>query len=282
MTDGAPGILTDAASFYQMLEQEWSTQFYYPNVYCERLFIDDYNKNKYTTRKCLPEYAMYYNEEIPIGGSKLMNAPLGGVRFRHTSILDTRSFLSSGAEFLKSKKALMQSQVDWNGILIKDNRVEWNGVVARSIVDCRGVMASLNPYFSDLTFRHAKGEILVLELDKTSELGTGPQLYNQRYWLANFKHNLWKFGATYQWRQLDSTPTDAGRNQLENEATRLLKVPYKVLDHQAAVRCVPKHNTPYAVWHKKHQNVGILTGLGSKGVILAPKFARYLLNHMGK
>jgi FAD dependent oxidoreductase. len=56
----------------------------------------------------------------------------------------------------------------------------------------------------------------------------------------------------------------------------VLKHPFTVLDHVAAIRPATVERRPFAGWHPQHPQVGILNGTGTKGVTLAPYFAQQL------
>ena len=59
-----------------------------------------------------------------------------------------------------------------------------------------------------------------------------------------------------------------------------LKLPYKVLDHQASVRPATIERRPFVGLHPNHKQVGILNGMGTKGCSLAPYFAKQLVDHL--
>ncbi|MDA1353799.1 MAG: FAD-binding oxidoreductase [bacterium] len=275
LTEGVPESINETVQFYRELETEWGASLYTDNIHSERLFIDALNKEKYAKRKDWPEFSQFYAHEIKPGGSQLMTADLGGVILKHSGLMNTNIFLETARKILIQKDAYKEIEVNWDDIVISEDIISIDDIQAKRVVDCRGFQASTNPLFPELHYRNAKGEVLILKLNEpVSEI---PAVYNQRYWLARQHNGLYKFGATYEWDDLTPIPTKSGYNELISAAHILIRPEFEVLDHIAAVRCIPKKNIPYAMWHNTHKNVGIFTGLGSKGVMLAPKYARILL-----
>jgi glycine/D-amino acid oxidase-like deaminating enzyme len=71
-------------------------------------------------------------------------------------------------------------------------------------------------------------------------------------------------------------PSESFYRGAESWLKGFLKVPYKILDHFAAVRPATLERRPFAGFHPKYPQVGILNGLGTKGCSLAPWFASEL------
>ena len=92
-------------------------------------------------------------------------------------------------------------------------------------------------------------------------------------WLAPLGDEVFRVGSTYTWEPLDTRPTPEGRAVIESKLRDFLKVPYKILDHQAAVRPVIDAGYPVLGRHPEHPRLAYFNGLGSKGSLLAPFFA---------
>ena len=86
--------------------------------------------------------------------------------------------------------------------------------------------------------------------------------------------------ATYEWDDLTPTPTAAGREKLEARLRSFLKLPFEVVGHRAGVRPISADRNPILGIHPAEPRVVCFTGLGSKGVLLAPFFAAQLVATM--
>ena len=72
----------------------------------------------------------------------------------------------------------------------------------------------------------------------------------------------------------DTKPIRQGEELDEAKLQAFLRVPYTVLDHQAAVRPIIQFSKGVMGLHPQHQHLGYFNGLGSKGALHAPLFAR--------
>ena len=164
------------------------------------------------------------------------------------------------------------------------DRVElprWN-LRARTLVFCEGVAARTNPWFSNVEFKPARGEMLLVEIP----LWTEQRIIHGGVWIAPIRSptegqaRRSRVGATYDWDQLDAGPTAEGRSSLTESLEKLLLRPYRIVEHQAAVRPILKHVTPVIGLHPRHPQLGYFNGLGSKGSLQAPFLAKQLASHL--
>jgi len=79
---------------------------------------------------------------------------------------------------------------------------------------------------------------------------------------------------------IDRQPTAAGREGLEAAARRLLARPFRVLDHRAGVRVNLPDKMPVVGVHPHEARLGLINGLGAKGVLLAPALARQWVGYL--
>ena len=76
------------------------------------------------------------------------------------------------------------------------------------------------------------------------------------------------------------TPTEGGKQELVSKLDSFITVPYTVVDHTAGIRPTVKDRRPLVGKHQKHQNLAVLNGLGTRGVIIAPIASKALYNHL--
>jgi glycine oxidase len=156
------------------------------------------------------------------------------------------------------------------------------GLRSRGLVFCEGVAARSNPWFTNVAFKPARGEMLIVEIPDWNE----ERIIHGGVWIAPGRSQTegqprrYRVGATYDWDQLDAGPTAVGRNSLIESLEELLLLPYTIVDHQAAVRPILKHVNPVIGLHPHHPQLGYFNGLGSKGSLQAPFLARQLASHL--
>lgn len=95
-----------------------------------------------------------------------------------------------------------------------------------------------------------------------------------------FEKNLFWVGSSYQWEFEHPNPTKGFYDQMKIALDQWLKVPYKILDHKAALRPSTLERRPFVGFHPQYNNIGILNGMGTKGTSLAPFFANQLIQNI--
>lgn len=71
----------------------------------------------------------------------------------------------------------------------------------------------------------------------------------------------------------DDKPSERGLSELKAALNSTLKLPYKIVDHLAAIRPAVKDRRPLVGFHYTLPNVAIFNGMGTKGFSLAPYLA---------
>jgi glycine oxidase len=138
------------------------------------------------------------------------------------------------------------------------------GVEASHLSFCQGYAA--NPHFADVTFNAAKGEMLTLHIPGLAET----RAVNRGVWLVPLGDERFLAGSTFEWEQLDTTPTAARREEICRRVREFVRLPLEVIGHTAAVRPVLDAGKPLA---EARGRLGIFNGLGSRGALLAPDAA---------
>ena len=151
-----------------------------------------------------------------------------------------------------------------------DNRTE------ETIIYCEGFYGINNPYFNYLPFSPVKGELLDIEIQNADI----QEIINQGAFVIPLGNEIYRLGATYSWHELDFLPTEQGKADLTEKYQKLMKPDMKILSHRAGVRPATKDRRPFLGIHPEFENIGIFNGLGSKGVSLAPYFARQFVDYL--
>jgi len=150
-------------------------------------------------------------------------------------------------------------------------------LMAERVVFCEGIAARRNPWLGRLHFNPARGEILTVRIPGLDE----DRVIHRGIWLARQgASDLYRVGATYDWKDLEAGPTAAGRAELTERLGELLRLPFEIVGHDAAIRPILRHLPPIAGFLPEQPRIGLFNGLGSKGALLAPYFACQLAAHM--
>ncbi|HQV01095.1 MAG TPA: FAD-dependent oxidoreductase, partial [Bacteroidia bacterium] len=125
-----------------------------------------------------------------------------------------------------------------------------------------------------LPFQLSKGEIIEVYCEHLHS----SYILNRNNFVLPISDNLFKVGATYQWQYLNNQPSIEARMHLAQMLKQITHLPFEITNHWAAIRPTIKDRRPVVRWQQK--NVGIINGLGTKGVLLAPLMARQLIDNL--
>ncbi len=181
-----------------------------------------------------------------------------GVTWKEGGWLETRRFLEVARAWLLEQGVSFEPGCS-------DSEVQ---------VRCGGSAALRKREFAKIDHRCAKGEILTVTIPDWQE----DYILTGGGWLIPIGNEKYRVGATYAWDGLDSGPTEEGREWVERILRNFTKRDYEICDHQAGVRPIIRKSQP--VLHYEEELGWLFNGLGSKGVIYAPRVARQLAEHL--
>lgn len=243
-------FLPEAMAFYQKIEVTLGVRFWHP-LPVLRLARDAREWRRIEARMTNPEAVPW------IAGT--VAAPDGwhaGVELRGGGRLDTRTFLDASMRRFDAVGIHQVASIDFPG--------------GDHTIFCEGAAGLLGGKLGPQ--RCAKGEILTIHAPGWPQthikVGAGG-------WLVPIGDGQFKAGSTYEWNTLDSQPTDAGRERVEEIARTLGNDDaFTLIAHEAGVRPILRRSQPLMGRHP--EGGWIFNGLGSKGSLYAPGCARRL------
>ncbi|MBS1612714.1 MAG: FAD-binding oxidoreductase [Bacteroidetes bacterium] len=271
----ADELLPFATSTYKSIEEQLGDSFY-RSIPIVHVFDSIKQQNDWSVRCATAEYKAYLsNETILRFDSSKVNNELGAFEIGGAHKLDTIKFLNLYRSYLNDKGALLGEQLDYAALQVGE-QVQYKDYTANKIIFCEGIAGRKNPYFNTLPFTPAKGECLHVVIENFYN----DKVLKDEVAIMPIDGNNYYIGATHEQHFTVTEITDKGKAELEEKLRCILNSPYQITAHQAAVRPATKHRRPFVGMHPQHSNVGILNGLGTKGVSLAPYFAQQLVRHL--
>lgn len=266
--------LSVARPFYSRIEQHTRRAFFHDRT-ALRLFKSDAERANWAKRS---EQSAYQSHLVdpqpdPLTDPAIVDASGGGFAM-HSAQLDVAAYLDASRSLLHWE----QMALDWKSdVTFGSDGVSIGTHLARLVVSCEGFAATRNPHFSTVPFKAAKGDILTVRFHQP----VPPVCVHHGVWLAPTPDpEVFLVGSTYDWEALDQVPEASARLQLECKLEEFIQVPYTVLDHRAAVRPIIRESRPLIGRHPRQDQLGYFNGLGSKGSLLAPWYARCLSDHL--
>ncbi|HKI90490.1 MAG TPA: FAD-dependent oxidoreductase, partial [Draconibacterium sp.] len=119
-----------------------------------------------------------------------------------------------------------------------------------------------------------KGEVLLIHAPQLSE----EFILNKKVFVLPVGNQRFKVGSTYDWSDLSEIPTEQGKQSITERLENVITCDYKIENHWAGVRPATLDRRPVLGVHSEFKNLFIFNGLGTKGVMLAPYFAREMVS----
>ncbi|MEM9897229.1 MAG: FAD-dependent oxidoreductase, partial [Bacteroidota bacterium] len=194
----------------------------------------------------------------------------GGILIKHAGYVRVNELIASFRKRLLQEKRLIEEDFDFEKIIMTENEVLYKSHRASKIIFCEGPL-SKNPWFRFLKFRPVRGEIMDIECNLPRDW-----IINQGVFIIP-KDGFCTVGATYDHQILEFKPQESGISILEDRLKKLYGGTYTIRSKRAGVRPATFDRKPFIGLHPNHKTLGIFNGFGSKGVSLAPYFARYFV-----
>ena len=259
---------------YAEIEAILGLQILYPrNV--AMLFRDVETSNNWLARLSDPALGDYITDEFDQNAYQQTfgSSVVSGVEFQQSGRCDLPAFIVKWKEYiLKKGFAYLQENFDFDQLQVYEHKVVYKNLIAKGIVFCEGHASERNPFFAHLHYSPAKGEMLLV---KIPNYPFKEKMAKDGIFIVHLNDDLYWVGSSYNRDFEHNKPTTQEYNNLTNELSAMLKMPFEVVDHLAAIRPTVRDRKPYLGSHPLHGNIHIFNGLGAKGSSIGPYFASH-------
>lgn len=256
-------LMPYAESFYQKIEEELSDKIIVPK-HIFKIFNSYEDENNWMVKQSDNRFADYL---LPINSSfniNHINSPFGYGEVKTFGNLDTVKFLELSKLFFLSKGVTFINEVfDYNKVNTTNN-----------YIFCEGYDVVNNPYFNYLPLKPTHGETLIIKTNQLNFEG----IINKNMFVMHLKDDLYKVGATYNWKLKEPICTERGKAELIEKLNQFVEFDYEIISQQAGIRPTVKDRRPLIGTHPIHENLHVFNGLGTKGVMIAPYYSNQLIN----
>jgi glycine/D-amino acid oxidase-like deaminating enzyme len=224
-----------------------------------------------------PEFSQYFDLKHKMDSlSQSFNPYFSAISINGYQ-LDTNKFLEKYREYLLANDEYCQVQFSSNQFeSLENGKVSINNEEFDHVVFCEGASAIDNSFFNYLPFNLSKGEVLIV---KIPGLQIDYLLKNKLYFV-NQGDDIYWIGSGYDKNYIDDKPTPSVKLNMVKQLDELLKIPYEIIAHKAAVRPTVRHRKPLLGTHPQFNNLHIFNGLGTKGSMLGPYFSTMMADYM--
>ncbi len=275
----ADELIPELLLFYKKWEKEFQTKFCNERVIIKPFFSQE--EKDFWLKKAKDDLSNYLDSSVYKKNEKqnglIIPSEYGIVK--NCGNIDLPVFLNECQKFFSLKNHFIQEVFDYNLVEVNTENVSYKNIVAKNIIFCEGYLVKNNPYFNWIPLNPVKGEVVEIE---TNNLDIDKEIYNRNGFIFNLTGNKYKVGATYNWKHLNDELSDSGLNELKNKLKLMLNKSYTLVNHSAGVRPSAIDRRPIIGAHPMHSNMFTFNGLGTKGVMLAPYFAKNFVNYLLK
>ena len=198
-----------------------------------------------------------------------INSPFNYGQVLQTGYVDTKLLLNAYKKYLLDHNLLLEETFDYHSIQFFDDGVQYKNTKAKQIIFAEGFGLHANPFFNYLPLDGTKGELFII---KAPNLNL-EVIINTSVFILPLGKDLFKVGATYNWRDKTSNPSEEGRTELLARIYEILDCEFEIIAHFAGVRPTVRDRKPLVGTHPQFSRLHILNGLGTRGVMLGPSMA---------
>lgn len=252
---------------YSSLENFLSVKLFYPIPIKKVLGKGetDFWQKKYTENSL----QNYINYETDNKEYDAIQAEFGMGTVHTGGRVDVKLLVKKMYEYLSVHQLIRNEKFYFQKLTLHNKGIKYKEIEAEKIIFCEGHAVSENPFFRGIQFKHTKGEVLRLQTETYNQ----NFILNKAMFLMPEGNHYFRLGATYDWDNLNYTPTEEAREILLSKLSNVFIGQHRIVDQQAGIRPTTHDRRPVIGLHPKKDQIGILNGLGSKGTMLGPYFS---------
>ena len=267
--------LAVALPFYEKLESKFNTKFD-QKFTTKKVFKSIEDQNNWFEASDKPKLVDYIDPNLDTKSYNGVIADFSFGNVKETGRIDTKKLVETYRDYLKSENQIRFEKFNHQQIKFQENTVTYQEIETNNIVFCEGFGITKNPFFNYLPLNEAKGELLTIhapELDINF-------LLKSTLFVLPLGDYIYKVGATFNWTDKTSNPSEEGKQELVDKLAKVINVPYTIIEQTAGIRPTVAGRRPLIGVHPTHKNLIVLNGLGTRGVMIAPTVAKQLFNHL--
>ncbi|SFU51174.1 Glycine/D-amino acid oxidase [Pustulibacterium marinum] len=214
----------------------------------------------------------YLSTKLISNSNPSLNVPHKYGEVLKTGKVDINKLITRFQDFLSGKDCFIKETFDHSELNNMDDGWKYKDLAFKNIVFCEGYGIHQNPFFNYLPLRGTKGELLVIKAPNLKLT----EVVKSACFIIPLGDDLYKIGATYHHDTKNNEPSIEAKEELLEKLKGLLLCDFEIVDQLAGVRPTVADRRPLIGKHPKHDNMYILNGLGTRGVMIGPYIAKQL------
>lgn len=264
-----------ALPFYQKLEKKFKTTFD-QKFTIKKVFKSIEDQNNWFMASDKPLLTNYLDPLLDTRNKEGIHADFGFGNVKEAGRIDTKKLVDAYRVYLKGAHKIRFEQFDHEQIKFKENGLLYKDISSKKMVFSEGFGLKGNLFFNYLPLNEVKGELITIYAPKL-EIDF---LLKSTLFVLPLGDHFYKVGATFNWKDKTSIPSEEGKNELIEKLKKVIHVPYDIIDQTAGIRPTVRDRRPLVGKHPAFKGLAVLNGLGTRGVMIAPTVAKQLFNHL--
>jgi glycine/D-amino acid oxidase-like deaminating enzyme len=262
-------------STYLQLEILLQEQLYFP---CQIMkLLNEDGLNFWKEKAFVNKLENYLESEADLNfRNQNIGTAFGFACINKAGRLDIQKLISSFNGFLNQQNSIRNEKIDYKKLIFQADSVIYDDISTRKIIFCEGPLAVQNPFFKNLKFKHSKGELLEVKIQELKL----DRIVSDEVFVMPVGNDRYKVGATYSWDELNHEITDSAREELLGKLGKIVSLKPEIVNQKAGIRPTMHDRKPVIGLLPDNAQIGIFNGLGSKGVLLGPWFARQFADYL--
>lgn len=241
-----------------------------------RKFTSIEEQNDWFAASDQPVLSDFLSTKLIKNQNPYINAEFGFGEVMHSGRINTSQLIPAYRAFLDKENRLYKEEFHHNQLERLPNKLKYKNITSKYIVFAEGFGLKNNPFFIDLPLNGTKGEMLTI---KSPELKMDFILKSSIF-IVPLGDDLYWIGATYEWEDKTHATTQKAKHELIDKLKKIINCDFEVVNHVAGIRPTTKDRRPLIGAHAEYNNMFVLNGLGTRGVIIAPSVAQQLFQHI--
>ena len=264
-----------AMPIYETLEHLLGVRLNYKlPVY--RRFSSTEEQNEWYIASDQPILSDFLSTDLITNTNAHINAPFGFGEVLHSGRIHTALLIESYVNYLHKEDKLMEAEFQHALLDSQPDGVHYKNINAKHIVFAEGFGMSKNPLFMHLPLNGTKGEMLII---KAPNLKMNFILKSSVF-IVPLEDDMYWIGATYERKDKTHNLTKDAKVELIDKLNQIIDCDFEIINQVAGIRPTTKDRRPLVGSSLEHENIYVLNGLGTRGVMIAPYVAQQLFNHI--
>jgi glycine oxidase len=262
-------------AFFENLESKLQCQINFKTPILRKFFSVEEQNNWFSASDKV-NLAPFLSTTLISKKYSAIDSPFGYGEVLRTGYVDTQLLLRKYRDYLSDLNLFKEEAFDYSLLQHVPIGISYKNIKARNIVFAEGFGMHSNPFFKDLPLDGTKGELFII---KAPQLNLDVILNTSLFFLP-LGNDLFKVGATYNWKDKTDTPTEEGKAELLEKIKEIINCDFEIIEHLAGVRPTVRDRRPLVGTHSSYNAIHILNGLGTRGLMLGPAMAKSLFENI--